>query len=127
MMKEKIDAVINASARLQEIRTRLAAIEEERAALEAEAKDILHRAGMGAVAATTGEWRDGRLPITRRVLSFLAARPAERFAVAAIGHALGFSHKKQMQTLRGTLARLSDEGRVVRNGLGLYSGKPGAV
>jgi transposase len=123
-MKEQIQAVIGSTTRLAQIHARLQEIEEERVALEAEAKDILHRIGIGDAA---GEWKDRRLPITRRVLSYLAARPSEQFPIPALARALGLSHRTQIQALRGALARLSDEGRVARTGPGVYSGKPGAV
>ena len=126
-MKQQIEAVIDSSKRLQQIRERLAAIEDERAALEAEAKEILGRIGLGKAISGAPEWKDGRLPLTRRILSFLAAHPMEQFRIAALARALGLSHPDYVQNLRGALARLAKEHRVIRSAAGVYSGKPGAV
>jgi len=126
-MKERIDAVLESTARLQEIRTRIAAIDEERAALEAEAAEILQRIGVGGTGTVAGEWKDARLPLSRRVISFLATRPAEQFRISALASNLGLTHPDDVRNLRGTLARLTNEQRVLRTGKGSYTGKPGAI
>ncbi len=119
-MNQRIDAVLDSTARLQEIRSRIAAIDEERAALEAEAAEILQRIGVGHAA----DWKDARLPLPRRIISFFASRPAEQFPVR-VGHEAG--HVVHLQTLRGTLSRLTWENRIARIGPGTYMGKPGVV
>jgi len=122
-MKERIDAVLDSTARLQEIRTRITAIDAERAALETEAAEIMQRIGVGHAA----DWKDARLPLPRRIISFFASRPTEQFRVSAIGQALGMTHRRDLQTLRGTLSRLTWENRIARIGPWTYMGKPGVV
>ena len=126
-MKQRIDAILDSTARLQEIRTRLAAIDEERAALEAEVAEILQRAGVGVRSAGTPDWQNERLRLPRRIISFLSEHPTQHFGTMAIAHAFGLSHKQQQHVLRQALARLANERRVVRIGRASYGYKPGAV
>jgi hypothetical protein len=122
-MKQQIDAVLDFSTQLQKIRERLTQIEQEKAALEAEAAEILTK-----MRTVSGHWtNDPRLPLTQRIVGFLAAHPQQQFRVAAIAHALGYKRDSEVDTVRGTLARLVLDRRVQRTGYGCYMHQPGAV
>jgi hypothetical protein len=136
----RIDEVIQATTTLRDIRNQIAELEEARAALEAKAERILAdlasaaasslRPDAGGVSveitaplAIPNFWKFGSgvsSSITDRIVQYLARNPNAEYGATELAAALGMVGESNVNTIRGTLSRLTAEGRITKAGYGKY-------
>jgi len=116
-MGDRIDAVIDASARLREIRDRLAQLNQEKAALEQELERCLD-----FLATSTAD----RLPppeagATNRdhILAYFRRNPTRRLTAIDLWDALN-QRVDNLPVIRTLLSRMADEGKLTRVRHGVY-------